>query len=128
MQISISLLRQSTDKNPARAFTRSGIFDKKRADLVPTKSALKIFDYPKSDGGLSLEREAVRALNNGRICLVSADLDFVERAVFLAAAVVLAVVDCAADVLVCKFSSHDNIPFSKEQITATFGLHRQPQL
>lgn len=107
MQISISLLRQSTDKNPARAFTRSGIFDKKRADLVPTKSALKLFYYPKSDGGLSLEREAVRALNDGRICLVSADLDFVERAEVLAAAVVLAVVNCTADVLVCEFGSHN---------------------
>ena len=80
---------------------------KNRADLVPTKSALEIFDYPKSDGGLSLEREAVRALNDGRICLVSADLDFVERAEVLAAAVVLTVVNCTADVLVCEFGSHN---------------------
>lgn len=82
----------------------------KRADLVSTKSALKIFDYPKSDGGLSLEREAVRALNDGGICLVSADLDFVERAEVLAAAVMLAVVNCTADVLVCEFGSHNNSP------------------
>ena len=54
-------------------------------------------------------------------------LDLVEGAVFLAAAVVLAVVNSTADVLVCKFSSHDNIPFLKE-ITAAFGLLRQPQL
>ena len=101
---------QSTDKNPARAFSRSGILFEKRADLVPTKSALKLFDYPKSDGGLSLEREAVRALNDGGICLVSADLDFVERAEVLAAAVMLAVVNCTADVLVCEFGSHNNSP------------------
>ena len=35
-----------------------------------------------------------------------ADFDLVERAVVLAAAVVLAVVDSTADVLVCKFSTH----------------------
>ena len=39
---------------------------------------------------------------------MSADLDFVERAVVLAAAVVLAVVNCTADVLVCEFGSHNN--------------------
>ena len=89
---------------------RSGIFYKNRADLVLTKSALEIFDYPKSDGGLSLEREAVRALNNGGVCLVSADLDFVERAEVLAAAVMLAVVNCTADVLVCEFGSHNFSP------------------
>ena len=83
------------------------VVGQKRADLVLTKSALKIFDYPKSDGGLSLEREAVRALNDGGICLVSADLDFVERAEVLAAAVMLAVVNCTADVLVCEFGSHN---------------------
>ena len=98
------------DNHPPDRPARSGILFEKRADLVLTKSALQIFDYPKSDGGLSLEREAVRALNYGRICLVSADLDFVERAEVLAAAVMLAVVNCTADVLVCEFGSHNFSP------------------
>ena len=57
--------------------------------------------------GLCLKREAVGALYNGRIGLVSAHLNLVERAVVLAAAVMLAVVNGAANVLVCKFSSHN---------------------
>ena len=95
------------DNHPPDRHARSGIFFEKRADFSSPKPALEIFDYPKSDGGLSLEREAVRALNDGGICLVSADLDFVERAEVLAAAVVLAVVNCTADVLVCEFGSHN---------------------
>lgn len=35
-----------------------------------------------------------------------ADLYLVERAIIAAAAVISAVVDSAADVLVCKFASH----------------------
>ena len=57
-------------------------------------------------GLLHLEGQAVRALTYSGVSLVSSDLDLVKRAVILAAAVVLAVVDSAADVLVCKFSSH----------------------
>ena len=95
------------DNHPPDRPARSGILFEKRADFSSPKPALQIFDYPKSDGGLSLEREAVRALNDGGICLVSADLDFVERAEVLAAAVVLAVVNCTADVLVCEFGSHN---------------------
>ena len=43
---------------------------------------------------------------NSGVRLVSAYLDLVERAVITAAAVVFAVVDRTADVLVCKFASH----------------------
>ncbi len=42
----------------------------------------------------------------GRIRLVGTYLDLVKRAIILAAAVVLAVVDSAADMLVCVFCSH----------------------
>lgn len=56
---------------------------------------------------LSFERQAVCALTYCGVALVCAYLDFVERAVVIAAAVMLAVVDCTADVLVCKFSSHN---------------------
>lgn len=42
---------------------------------------------------------------------MSTDLDLVERAVILAAAVVCTVVDSATDVFVCKFSSHNNTSF-----------------
>lgn len=46
---------------------------------------------------------------------MSADLYAVERAVIIARAVILAVVDSAADVFVCKFGSHSNSPFKKIQ-------------
>ena len=59
-----------------------------------------------SDAGLSLKGHTVGALAYGGVSLVRANLDFVERAVIVAAAVVLAVADGAADVLVCKFSTH----------------------
>ena len=45
-----------------------------------------------------------------------ADFDLVERAVVLAAAVVLAVVDRTADMLVCKFSSHYDHSFLIEKV------------
>lgn len=61
--------------------------------------------------GLSLKREAVGARYFSRVSLVSTDLDLVERAVIIAAAVMFAVVDSTADVLVCKFSSHNNTSF-----------------
>lgn len=59
-----------------------------------------------SDAGLGLKGHTVGALAYSGVSLVRADLDFVERAVVVAAAVVLAVADGAADVLVCKFSTH----------------------
>ena len=42
---------------------------------------------------------------------MSADLDLVERAVVLAAAVISAVVDSASYMLVCKFASHNKTSF-----------------
>lgn len=62
--------------------------------------------YCDLNAGLCLEREAVGALYDSGICLVSADLYLVKRAVITAAAVVFAIVDSTADVLVCKFASH----------------------
>lgn len=56
--------------------------------------------------GLSLKGHTVGALAHCGVSLVRAYLDFVERAVVVAAAVMLAVADRAADVLVCKFSTH----------------------
>ena len=57
--------------------------------------------------GFCLERQTVRTLYDSGVCLVSAYLDLVKRTVITAAAVVFAIVDRAADVLVCKFASHD---------------------
>lgn len=45
---------------------------------------------------------------------MSTDLDLVERAVVLAAAVINAVVDSAAYMLVCKFASHNKTSFHDE--------------
>ena len=59
-----------------------------------------------SDAGLGLKGHTVGALAYSGVSLVRADLDFVERAVVVTAAVVLAVADGAANVLVCKFSTH----------------------
>ena len=43
---------------------------------------------------------------------MSAHLDTIERAIVIAYAVVFTVLYCTADVLVCKFSSHDmKLPF-----------------
>lgn len=61
---------------------------------------------------LSLEGKTVNALASSRVSLVCADFYLVKRAVVFGAAVMLAVVDCTADVLVCKFSSHNKkLPF-----------------
>ena len=79
------------------------------ASGVSDSSSRKIRSVPdiiSLSGLLHLEREAVRALTYCGVSLMCADLDFVEGAVILAAAVMLAVVDCTANVLVCKFSSH----------------------
>lgn len=62
--------------------------------------------------GLCLKGKAVCALYDSGVSLVSADFDFVERAVVIAAAMMLAVLDCAADVTVCKFSTHSMLPFA----------------
>ena len=62
--------------------------------------------------GLCLKGKAVCALYDSGVSLVSADFDFVERAVIIAAAMMLAVLDCAADVTVCKFSTHSMLPFA----------------
>ena len=43
---------------------------------------------------------------------MSADFNLVERAEILAAAVMFAVFDCAANVLVCVFGSHNKISLS----------------
>ena len=61
---------------------------------------------------LFLKGQAVCALLLGGVTFVSAHLDTVERAVVIAYAVVFAVLYCTADVLVCKFSSHNmKLPF-----------------
>lgn len=44
---------------------------------------------------------------------MSADFNLVERAEILAAAVMFAVVDCTANVLVCVFGSHNKISLSE---------------
>lgn len=49
---------------------------------------------------------------------MSADLNLVERAEILAAAVMFAVLDCAANVLICVFGSHNKI--SLGEIFAVF--------
>lgn len=61
--------------------------------------------------GLSLKGQAVGAGYFSGISFVSTDLDLIERAVILAAAVVCTVVDSATDVFVSKFSSHNNTSF-----------------
>ena len=83
-----------------------------RADLVLAKSALELFDYPKSDGGFSLEREAVRALNNGGVCLVSADFNGIQTAMVVFA-VVLALGNGALDGGVGIHIAHFRIPFDR---------------
>lgn len=45
---------------------------------------------------------------------MSTDLDLVKRAVVLTAAVISAVVDSAAYMLVCKFASHNKTSFRYE--------------
>ena len=69
----------------------------------------------RSSGLLHLEGQAVCALTYGRISFVSSYLYLVEGAVILAAAVMLAVVDSTADMLVCKFSSHYDHSFLIEK-------------
>ena len=86
--------------------------NKKSPSERKTRTVLRILpDYLKS--ALHLEREAVGALNNGGVCFVSADFNLVERAEILAAAVMFAVVDCTANVLVCVFGSHNKISLSE---------------
>lgn len=55
---------------------------------------------------LHLKGKAVGALADCGVSLMCADFDFVKRAIVAAAAVMFAVVDSTADVLVCVFSSH----------------------
>ena len=57
------------------------------------------------------ERLAVDALRNGRICLVRADPDFIERAVVLAARVVRALLDGTFDTMVLLAIVHFYDPF-----------------
>lgn len=56
-----------------------------------------------------LKRLAVGAGNNGRIIFVSSYLNFFKTAVIITAAVMLAIVYCTFDRLVCKFCSHNDI-------------------
>ena len=58
------------------------------------------------NAGLCFKRQAVCALYYSGVSLMSTYLDLVKRAVVTAAAVVFAIVDRTADVLVCKFASH----------------------
>lgn len=67
------------------------------------------FCYVSLNAGLSLEAKAVSALAHTGVALVRADFDLVERAVILAAAMIFTVADSAADVLVCKFCTHNQI-------------------
>ena len=69
----------------------------------------------RSSGLLHLEGQAVSALTYGGISFVSSYLYLVMGAVILAAAVVLAVVDSTANMLVCKFSSHYDHSFLIEK-------------
>lgn len=100
----------STPKKTMAKFTKC--LNKKSPSERKTRTVLRILpDYLKS--ALHLEREAVCALNNGGVCFVSADFNLVERAEILAAAVMFAVVDSAANVLVCVFGSHNKISLSE---------------
>ena len=86
----------------------------KSADFVPKTGAyFFIFSCLSNGLALHLKGKAVCALNFGRISLVSADFNLVERAEILAAAVMFAVLDCAANVLVCVFGSHNKISLSE---------------
>ena len=75
-------------------------------------------------GLLHLEGEAVGALTYCGISLMCADLYLVKGAVILAAAVVLAIVDSTADVLVCIFSSHISHSFHYQK----YGISRRDDI
>ena len=72
--------------------------------------------------GLCLERKAVGALNDSGVGLMCADLNLVERAVVIAAAMMLAVVNSAADMMVSKFSTHNQFPFADRRAAGSFLL------
>lgn len=63
---------------------------------------------------LFLEAEAVSALGLSGVALVSAYLDTVEGAVVVIAAVILTILYCTSDMLVCKFCTHNKLPFVKK--------------
>ena len=101
------------------AYTKGGNSVNRAVDLSAASPASAILHHEKcvrrSSGLLHLEGQAVCALTYGRIRFVSSYLYLVEGAVILAAAVMLAVVDSTADMLVCKFSSHYDHSFLIEK-------------
>ena len=74
---------------------------------ITSPSGSVIFLSALISAALLLKRKTVCALALGGVALVSAYLDTVKRAVVITYAVILAVLYGTADMLVCKFSSHD---------------------